>query len=223
MKERNRDIRLFLFTLFLVMLVTFGFWMLSHTLANLSIRVQGEVSPQIHIAKMQRMLKEVKHNLQATRVAKPTKVSSIEDTLDAPTAVSLFKPGTSYKWSKADIQCLARNIYYEAGVESDLGKYAVAQVTYNRAVRKGFPNTICGVVNYKVKNTCAFSWVCMNKEAPKGLLWKRSQEIAKDFAEHGVRLYTVREATFYHATYIKKPYWAKDMKQVAVIDQHIFY
>lgn len=223
MKERNRDIRLFLFTLFLVLFVTFGFWMLSHTLSNLAVLSKGETTPDYQIAKMKRMVAEMKRDLETLYVARPTKTSSLEDTLDTPTLMSLEKRKSTYKFSKADIQCLAQNIYYEAGVESDLGKYAVAQVTYNRAISKGFPNTICGVVNFKVKETCAFSWVCMKKEQPKGALWKRSQEIAKDFAEHGVRLVTVGDAKFYHATYIKKPYWTKDMKKVAVIDQHIFY
>ena len=36
------------------------------------------------------------------------------------------------KYTQNDIECLTRNIYYEAGVESRVGKYAVAHVTINR-------------------------------------------------------------------------------------------
>ena len=45
--------------------------------------------------------------------------------------------------------CLAKNIYYEAGLESREGMIAVAQVTMNRTEDAKFPNTVCGVVNQK--------------------------------------------------------------------------
>lgn len=45
--------------------------------------------------------------------------------------------------------CLAKNIYYEAGLESRDGKIAVAQVTLNRMEDDKFPKTVCGVVNQK--------------------------------------------------------------------------
>jgi len=159
------------------------------------------------------------------------KVSDLEHSLDAPTKMLLYKPLTefhnSYNFTKEDIACLAKNIYYEAGVESDLGKYAVAQVTYNRTLHPNFPDSICKVVNFKVtknsKTTCAFSWVCMKKEAPKGRYWERSLAIANDFAKNNIRVYPVRKSLFYHAVYIKKPYWTKDMAMVSSVDQHIFY
>ena len=52
----------------------------------------------------------------------------------------------SVKYTPADAECLAKNIYFEAGVESTAGKLAVANVTINRAANKNYPNTICGVV-----------------------------------------------------------------------------
>jgi spore germination cell wall hydrolase CwlJ-like protein len=47
--------------------------------------------------------------------------------------------------------CLAKNIYYEAGLESREGMIAVAQVTINRTQHNKFPSTICGVVNQKTE------------------------------------------------------------------------
>ena len=47
------------------------------------------------------------------------------------------------------LMCLAKNIYYEAGLESREGMIAVAQVTLNRTEDDKFPKTICGVVNQK--------------------------------------------------------------------------
>lgn len=45
--------------------------------------------------------------------------------------------------------CLAKNIYYEAGLETREGMIAVAQVTLNRTEDEKFPKTVCGVVNQK--------------------------------------------------------------------------
>ena len=62
------------------------------------------------------------------------------------------------------LDCLARNIYYEAGGEPFEGKVAVAQVTVNRAASGQFPNDICRVVYQKNivydKVLCQFSWYC---------------------------------------------------------------
>src|SRR5262245_51695399 len=52
------------------------------------------------------------------------------------------------------IACLARNVYFEARGEIELGQYAVAEVTMNRKASGLYPNTVCGVV-YERK---AFSW-----------------------------------------------------------------
>ena len=62
------------------------------------------------------------------------------------------------------LDCLARNIYYEAGYEPFEGKVAVAQVTINRAESGQFPSDICQVVYQKnivyEKVLCQFSWYC---------------------------------------------------------------
>ena len=47
------------------------------------------------------------------------------------------------------LNCLARNIYHEAGGEPFEGKVAVAQVTINRAESGDFPSDICQVVYQK--------------------------------------------------------------------------
>lgn len=47
------------------------------------------------------------------------------------------------------LMCLAKNIYYEAGLEGREGMIAVAQVTLNRTEHEQFPDTVCDVVNQK--------------------------------------------------------------------------
>ena len=48
--------------------------------------------------------------------------------------------------SDKDVECMARNIFYEAGGESREGKIAVAQVTLNRAQDPRFGRSVCEVV-----------------------------------------------------------------------------
>jgi spore germination cell wall hydrolase CwlJ-like protein len=57
------------------------------------------------------------------------------------------KPVIDY--TKRDLECLAKNIFYESGSESTEGKIAVGMVTINRALHPNFPGTICGVVKQK--------------------------------------------------------------------------
>ncbi len=109
-----------------------------------------------------------------------------------------------------ELNCLARNIFYEAANEPEEGKVAVGLVTLNRASNERFPQTVCGVVKqrttfsvpktqtkevktgWKTKTVtetvwekltiCQFSWQCMPVKNPKqeDERWLESQRIALD-------------------------------------------
>jgi spore germination cell wall hydrolase CwlJ-like protein len=65
-------------------------------------------------------------------------------------ALTVLAPGHAKEVGKqSDLECLARNIYYEAGSEPEEGKVAVGLVTINRSNSGEFPRTICGVVNQR--------------------------------------------------------------------------
>ena len=49
--------------------------------------------------------------------------------------------------TERDVQCLARNIYFEARGESIEGQEAVALVTLNRVMDENYPDTVCEVVH----------------------------------------------------------------------------
>jgi len=49
-----------------------------------------------------------------------------------------------------DLDCLAKNIFYEASNESEEGMVAVGLVTINRSNDGKFPPSICGVVNQRI-------------------------------------------------------------------------
>ena len=51
--------------------------------------------------------------------------------------------------SQQDVECLARNIFYEAGSEPLEGKVAVGMVTLNRTQDERYPQNVCGVVRQR--------------------------------------------------------------------------
>ena len=146
------------------------------------------------------------------------------------------------KFTPADAECLAKNIYFEAGVESTAGKLAVANVTINRAANKNYPNTICGVVqegihyynaakdkHFPVRDRCQFSWYCdgLLDEPREGRTWESAQELAKRVLvnHYDKALIDITDgATHYHANWMETyPSWSKKKKVMASIDRHIFY
>jgi spore germination cell wall hydrolase CwlJ-like protein len=125
------------------------------------------------------------------------------------------------------LDCLARNIYHEAGYEPFEGKVAVAQVTINRAESGNFPSDICKVVYQKnvvyEKVFCQFSWYCDSASVKKpmnGPVYLESMEVAKKVLLEGFRLDGVKGALYYHADYIN-PGWNRE--KVTKIGHHIFY
>jgi len=119
-----------------------------------------------------------------------------------------------------DLDCLSRNIYFEAGNQSSIGKLAVGLVVMNRVASKKYPDTICGVVNQRSQ----FSWVDDGKsDVPKNdNAWKVSQNLSRDILEGKANFINFDDVMHYHADYVS-PSWSKRMQQVAQIDQHIFY
>lgn len=125
------------------------------------------------------------------------------------------------------LNCLARNIYHEAGYESFEGKVAVAQVTLNRAESGNFPNDVCGVVYQKSvvysKVICQFSWYCETPSKVRPInsaVFDESMAVAKKVLLEGFRLDGLKSAMYYHADYVN-PGWGKE--RIAHIGRHIFY
>ena len=128
-----------------------------------------------------------------------------------------------------ELDCLTRNIYYEARGESREGQLAVAQVTLNRVDSNLFPNSICGVINerYRVgtEMVCQFSWRCEQSTNQK-LVVSKNNPIYKLAIEaimtHHVMTVVTHDTYWFHAYYVK-PKWRKSKLKVAKIDDHIFY
>ena len=131
------------------------------------------------------------------------------------------------KTREQQLECLAINIYREAGYEPFEGKVAVAQVTMNRVATGKFGKDVCGVVYQKNvimdKVVCQFSWACdhVHKNRPiNGEAYNESYRVAKKVLLENFRLDVLKDALYYHATYVN-PRWP--LEKIGVIGQHIFY
>lgn len=125
------------------------------------------------------------------------------------------------------LECLTRNIYWEAASEPFEGKVAVAQVTMNRLASGRFGDSVCGVIYQKnifyERVICQFSWVCENTHKVRAVhqpLWAESELVAKKVLLENFRLPGMKDALFYHATYVS-PGWKRE--KIETIGQHIFY
>ena len=133
----------------------------------------------------------------------------------------------SIKTRERQLDCMAMNIYREAGYESFEGKVAVAQVVMNRVNSGQFGNDVCGVIYQKSvvmdKVVCQFSWFCdsaartrpINKDA-----YEESYAVAKKVLLEGFKLDVLKEALYYHANYVN-PKW--NLEKIGSIGNHIFY
>ncbi len=127
------------------------------------------------------------------------------------------------KEARKQVDCLAENIYHEAGFEPEKGKQAVALVTINRTQDERFPSQICEVVKQKTQGTCQFSWFCMPVKLKKDSdAFRESMQVALFVYANYEKLKDVTHgALYYHADYVN-PRW-RNVEKTTVIGRHIFY
>jgi len=146
-----------------------------------------------------------------------------------------------------DIDCLAKNIYFEARSSNLADQAAVADVVLNRVNSTKYPNTICEVVEegpkkeswktkqdlslsqaeriyFPIKDKCQFSWYCDGKsdEPQDQDAWIKAVYIATNMIEDSEYRGISEGALNYHADYVM-PDWAKNLQLVGTIGRHIFY
>ena len=118
----------------------------------------------------------------------------------------------------AQMECLARAVYFEARGESLEGQLAVAEVIANRSQSARWPSSYCGVV----KQRSQFSFV-KGGRIPEPIrsssAWRKAVAIARivDGDHHES---SVSNALFFHARYVN-PGWR--MKRVGTVGNHVFY
>tara|TARA_B100001123_G_C14964749_1_gene889175 strand:- start:188 stop:739 length:552 start_codon:yes stop_codon:yes gene_type:complete len=135
------------------------------------------------------------------------------------------------------LECLAKNIYFEARNEPFVGQFAVALVTLNRVHDTDFPNTVCEVVyegvhtasGFPKRDRCQFSWYCdgASDQVRNQRAWEEVQKTAnlamiKYDKMKAEGLDYTEGARFYH-TFEVNPRWSKVYPKVGRIGDHIFY
>jgi spore germination cell wall hydrolase CwlJ-like protein len=118
----------------------------------------------------------------------------------------------------SEVECLARNIYFEARNQPIKGQEAVAHVTLNRLKSGKHGDSICKVVYQPY----AFSWTLKSRAKMNEI---KAEALAREIAFNTL-LGNVKDptggATHYHATYVT-PYWSKKLEKKIKISSHIFY
>lgn len=150
------------------------------------------------------------------------KLNKLKDSqlLSSPDVVTI-------KTRERQLECLAMNVYREAGGENFEGKVAVAQVVLNRAANPKFPNDICAVVYQKTtfvdKVVCQFSWYCEGAPRAKPTntaAYNESMAVAKKVLLEGFKLDILKDALYFHAVYVD-PKWPHE--KIGKIGNHVFY
>lgn len=134
------------------------------------------------------------------------------------------------------LECMAKNIYYEARGESVRGQIAVARVVMNRVRHHAFANTPCKVINQannitvttgesitKKVRVCQFSWVCESKTHlnKNSQAYQKALQIATEVLAYDAHANLLPKNTlFFHSVRVN-PNWG--YRKVAVIGNHIFY
>lgn len=125
-----------------------------------------------------------------------------------------------------EIGCLAQNIYFEARLEPEDGRRAVAHVVLNRAADPRWPDAPCAVITQGYPEAgalCQFSWYCDGKSnrPRRDASWRDARRLAQ-------RVYWGRSqdptggALWYHADYVR-PVWRHALRRGPKIGRHIFY
>jgi len=172
-----------------------------------------------------------------TIFATPTGSASITESKTKYKNLILSYTIITYAEKTKQLECLAKNIYFEARNEPFAGQLAVAMVTLNRVHDEEFPNTLCGVVyegkhwasGHPKRNRCQFSWYCDGKidDIRNNKAFEQSQTVATvasnaytAIKEQGLDI--TEGARFYH-TFEVSPKWSKVYPVVGRIGDHIFY
>lgn len=119
-----------------------------------------------------------------------------------------------------ELKCLAQAVYFEARGEPLDGQLAVAEVVINRATSGLYPASYCSVITQPAQ----FSFVrrgVIPQADESSSAWRRAKAVAQ-IAQQDLWETQAAEALYFHANYVN-PSWARQKRQLAQIDTHIFY
>ena len=148
----------------------------------------------------------------ASTPAKRTILSiAIPDRADAKTV--------SAGYSRAELRCLARAVYFEAGHEPIEGQVAIAEVVIARSQDRRWKGDLCSTI----RQPNQFSFVKGGRTTPieDPTVAQTMMDLVRRVATGKVSS-RAKGALYYHADY-SKPVWRHALAQKIRIKTHIFY
>jgi len=126
-----------------------------------------------------------------------------------------------------EVECLARNMYFEAGIDRTVGMLLVGQVTINRMRSKRYPNTACGVVSQPYQ----FSWYNKGskRKAPisevylEVYLYEKALQISRTLLYKDNKMNDLTKGSLFYHNDTVSPSWAKNMNVALIYRDHTFY
>ncbi len=127
------------------------------------------------------------------------------------------------KVNQAELEFLAKAVYFEARGEPLDGQRAVAEVILNRVDSPRFPSTVCAVVTQGSSRGCQFSYHCSGRSQAirEQAAYTRAMRVASSALAGHPRTLT-EGATYFHTRAVR-PSWSKRFVRTAQIGHHIFY
>ena len=124
------------------------------------------------------------------------------------------------------VNCLAKNVYFEARGEPIEGQRAVINVVLNRVNHDRYPDDICAVIEQgkdRKDGRCQFSWTCgrKSKEIKNQEVWIKIRRMAYVAISDG-RIDNTRGSVFFHRIGVS-PRWSRKAIKIKNIGSHIFY
>lgn len=118
-----------------------------------------------------------------------------------------------------EVNCLAKNIYFESRGESEIGQFLVGFVTNNRVRDYRWPDSYCEVVEQRHQ----FSWYWDGKsDNPRdAIAWARSKEIA-NIIYNSSNLDTTHYGFYFKAVYAKSKYF-DNLRKLNKVGKHEFF
>ena len=133
-------------------------------------------------------------------------------------AKSINDSSQAQKISKAQIECLVRNAYFESRGQGVKGMQAVTWVVLNRTKHPSYPSTPCAVIAQPKQ----FSWYG-NKpiQIKEKDAYMQAERVVEGVLSGKLKDNT-NSSTHFHSTRIK-PKWASRLSYTTTIGSHCFY
>lgn len=147
--------------------------------------------------------------------------------LSAPVEVKRVGTLIDFHQQKKDLACMNEVLYYEALNQSEEGMKAVLTVVLNRKQARGFPSTICAVVqqpgqfSYRYRTKRGVVLKPQPKNSADKVALRKIQSLSRSVVQGTFEANLNRNVLWYTRHSVQRE-WMAEMQVVARIDSHKF-